>query len=847
MPSSPHPEYRFGAFRLLPAQRQLFEGGVPVKLGGRSFDMLLTLVEQHERAISKRELMDKVWPNRIVEENNLHVQVALLRKVLGAGAITTIPGRGYRFVLPLGAEPAAAEQVAGTATVPSRSPVSAHKSNLPEELGLLCGREQDVEAIRALLAQHRLVSIVGAGGIGKTRLAQTVAHGYRDTFPDGVWMVEFAGVTDRELVSAHLAGALAIPYGANKTPSDAIVAALAPQVALLVFDNCEHLLESVATIVEAIAQAAASIRVLVTSQEPLKTTEEHVYRLNTLAVPAAETSAADASTYGAIALFVARAEALDPRFRLTADNAAAVIEVCRRLDGIPLALELAAARLPLLGVEGLRARLDERFHVLTGGARYVLRRHQTLRAAFDFSHGLLSETERTVFRRAGVFVSSFAIDAAQAVCADAALDRWQVLDALGGLVDKSMVVAEGGRTPRLHLLETARAYALEKLADGGETAQLLERHAHAVASQIANTYHDYVHVAEAEWLARYEPELDNLRAALGWAFAHDSELAVALIGDSLKLWQELGLGPEALRHCEQAVAMLRPDTPPRAAGRLWYALAMLVANTWTARSTEAARRAVALLRDSEDNLVLVFALARLAGSRSTPTQEQRDALAELERLQQASWPPLLHAVVRYANAVVHRWEGRYAEARREFEESRALYLQGGAHIRAARCLLNVAGAAVLAGCADAALVASRQAADELAGAHDPFWHLEALAGIFTALLVKEDAAAAHDPFVRAVPLILRYDLGFHFGHRAALLASLEGHAEQAALLIGYGDAGKEARGHHVLEPLEITIRQRVIEYLRSQVPDWSRVERWMREGAALSDRDAYAHLIGASA
>ena len=433
MLSSPHAEYCFGAFRLLPAQRQLFEGGVPVKLGGRSFDMLLTLVEQHERAISKRELMDKVWPKVIVEENNLHVQVALLRKVLGAGAITTIPGRGYRFVLPLGPEPAAAEQVAGTATVPSRSPVTAHKTNLPEELGLLCGREQDVEAIRALLAQHRLVSIVGAGGIGKTRLAQTVAHGYRDTFPDGVWMVEFAGVTERELVSAHLAGALAIPYGANKTPSDAIIAALAPQAALLVLDNCEHLLESVATIVEAIAKAAASIRVLVTSQEPLKTTEEHVYRLNTLTVPAAETSAVDALTYGAIALFVARAEALDPRFQLTADNAAGVIEVCRRLDGIPLALELAAARLPLLGVEGLRARLDERFHVLSGGARYVLRRHQTLRAAFDFSHGLLSETERTVFRRAGVFVGSFAIDAAQDVCADAALDRWQVLDALGDL------------------------------------------------------------------------------------------------------------------------------------------------------------------------------------------------------------------------------------------------------------------------------------------------------------------------------------------------------------------------------------------------------------------------------
>ena len=481
---------------------------------------------------------------------------------------------------------------------------------------MLYGREQDVAAVRALLAQHRLVSIVGAGGIGKTRLAQTVAHGYRDTFPDGVWVVEFAGITDAELVPAHLAGALGSHTARTRRHPRQSSRALAPQIALLVFDNCEHLLESVSTIVEAITQAAASVRVLVTSQEPLKTTEEHVYRLGTLAVPAAETSAADVSAYGAVALFVARASALDPRFRLTADNAAAVTESVAAWTAFRSRSNWLRPGVSLLNIEGLRARLDERFRLLTGGARFRAC-EGTRRCAprSTSAMGCCPRPSAPCSDGSGVFVGSFAIDAAQ--------------DGLFRRCTRSLASARRPRrtrrqiddrcrrrtgTPRLRVLETARAYALEKLADGGETTQALERHACAVAAQIANTYHDYVHIAEAEWLARYEPEIDNLRAALTWAFAHDSALAIALIGDTLKLWQELGLIPEGLGHCEQALACLGP--PPQAvpAGRLWYAVAMLVANTWVARSAEAARRAIPLLAGSGDTLVLAFALARLAGS-----------------------------------------------------------------------------------------------------------------------------------------------------------------------------------------------------------------------------------------
>ena len=248
-------------------------------------------------------------------------------------------------------------------------------------------------------------------------------------------------------------------------------------------DNCEHLTDSVAEFIESVRAAAPQVRFLITSQETLKTAEEHIYRVGGLAVPA-DDGAATALHAGAIELFVARAQGADPNFALTPAHTPAVIEICRRLDGIPLAIELAAARLPLLGVEGLRTRLDERFNVLTAGSRVVLRRHQTLRATLEWSHGLLTPDEKTVFRRLGVFAGSFTLEAAQHVASDDRIDVWAALDHLGALVDKSLVLAEGDPVPRYRLLETTRAYALERLAEAGETERVLRRHAEALLAML---------------------------------------------------------------------------------------------------------------------------------------------------------------------------------------------------------------------------------------------------------------------------------------------------------------------------------------------------------------------------
>ncbi len=270
----------------------------------------------------------------------------------------------------------------------------------------------------------------------------------------------------------------------ERSHTETMAAVLAPLRLLLVLDNCEHVTDEVAAFVEAACAAAPGVRVLATSQETLKVADEHVYRLGVLPLPQGD-APGEAMRAGAVELFAARAQAVAPHFVLGPDNVDAIVEICRRLDGIPLAIELAAARVPLLGVEGLRSRLDERFNVLTAGARAVLRRHQTLRATLEWSHGLLTADEQRVFRRLGVFAGSFTLEAAQHVARDAQIDGWAALDHLGALVDKSLVLAEGDPVPRYRLLETTRAYALERLGEAGETEATLRLHAEALLATAA--------------------------------------------------------------------------------------------------------------------------------------------------------------------------------------------------------------------------------------------------------------------------------------------------------------------------------------------------------------------------
>ena len=657
---------RFGRAEVRPSERQLLVDGRPVSLGARAFDVLLALVERRDRIVAKNELLDSVWPGLVVEENNLQVQISSLRKALGPQAIATIPGRGYRFTAALDFE--AVSQPDTTAPRATSAPeatdtYAAPLSNLPAELPPLYGRAEDLLALGALIELHKLVTVVGAGGIGKTALAQALAHRLRGSLDDGVWLVELAPVADVSIVATTVAGVLRVELGAE-AQIVTLAKALSASRMLIVLDNCEHLLNAVAELAAALHRAAPNVRLLATSQEPLRVAQEHVYRLGALALPA-EAGVESARQAGAVALFEARARAADPRFALTEHNIAAVVDICRHLDGIALAIELAAARLPLLGVDGLRARLDERFSVLKGGPRLALKRHQTLRAALDWSHGLLMQDEQTVFRRLGVFAGSFSLESAQRVTADDRIDRWAMLDHLGALVDKSLVVAEMGEAPRYRLLESSRAFAMEKVQQADETDAVRRSHAEAVLAVFEGSLEEeYVLPTQAR-LERYLPELDNARAALDWSAgaSGDAQLQIALTGAIAWIWVSAGLRPEGMRRTRAAMARIAPSTAPHWVARLLGSWSRLAHPEIGPEELAADARAVELYRTLGDRRALFTALCfqGRAQANRRRAQEAEVALHEAEQIFDSTWPPALRIPLLIARSQLFSGQGRFED------------------------------------------------------------------------------------------------------------------------------------------------------------------------------------------
>lgn len=559
--------YLFAPYRLLPRQRLLLTtGDEPVKLGGRAFDMLLALVERRDRTVGKHELIDLVWPNLVVEENNLQVQMVALRKLLGHAAIATVPGRGYRFTLPVVEEGAAPLDpvAAAVAGMPGTTP---WKTNLTGGLPRLVGRDADVRALLDLLDRHALVTISGAGGIGKTQLARAAAAHRLAQHPDGVWWVDLSALDDPARVDEAVANVAARGGGADAV--SALWSALPAQAPLLVLDNAEHLLPGVVAFATRLRNEAPRARLLVTSQEVLRVADEQVFRLEPLALPDGDDPAAiDASA--AVALFTARAQAASRHFVLDAGNRALVADICRRLDGIPLALELAAARVELLGVEGVRDKLDQRLQVLTAGRRQLPRRQQTLRAALEWSHHLLSPAEQAVLRRLSVFAGGFGLAHAQQVASDepgieSCIDAWEVLEHLGALVDKSLVVAEGDAAPRYRLLESTRLFGLERLIESHEAAAVRTRHRDCFV-ELAESAREQMLVADPRGLARLDQERENLFVALAWRPPGEAaEAALRLVAALRYYWTSRGLLARGLEVTQAALrhAQAQPPSPAK--------------------------------------------------------------------------------------------------------------------------------------------------------------------------------------------------------------------------------------------------------------------------------------------
>jgi len=486
-------------------------------------------------------------------------------------------------------------------------------NNLPMQVTSFRGREHDLDEVKKVLAEHRLLSLVGAGGIGKTRLAMQVGADVLEQFPDGVWIADLASITDPELVSSVVAKVLGMSQVEGRRVDESIPQWLKRKTLLLILDNCEHLLETVAILADAIHRNCPKVRILATSRQALGIDGEEVWRLASLAVPQeiADISPATSIQFGAVVLFVDRATSVDKSFHLTDDNAPIVAEICRRLDGIPLAIELAAALVKVLSIPNLAQRLNDRFKILTGGSRTALPRQKTLTALIDWSYDLLTPQEQTLFTRAAIFAGGFSLDAATAVCAGEGIDEIVILDLLSSLTDKSLVVADtGGEQERYRLLESTRAYALEKLAAAGDRERLACRHGEYFRDLAREADKRHGTSSTLALLAGVELELDNYRATLEWALTdrHDVALGGSVAGALDRLWSSGGLTVEGRYWINRAQAGLNESEHPQVVARLWRALAVLSSGK---PKHDCAERALALYESVGDGHGAAVALLEL--------------------------------------------------------------------------------------------------------------------------------------------------------------------------------------------------------------------------------------------
>ncbi|MDR6381044.1 ATP-binding protein [Paraburkholderia caribensis] len=509
--------------------REIRQHGRPVRIGARAFDILEVLYRADGGIVSKDAIMDAVWPGSIVEENRLQVHIAALRKLFGADRelIKTVPGRGYLLV---------SENRHARAPERQGGPL-ANGGGLPACAATLFGRQGEIAQIVERLGHACVVTLVGAGGIGKTCLAVHVARAMResggDRFSEPVCFVELAKASTRDTVLKALAGALRIDASDEYLTQESLADVIAAAPCVLVLDNAEHVIDAVASLVEALAARNPALRMLVTSREPLHIWAESVVRVEPLAVPASDATTDAILAHSAVELFLSRAKSVAPECGADENAIRLVGEICRRLEGLPLAIELAAARVATLGVEGVASRLDDRLNLLTGGLRSALPRHQTLRATFDWSYALLDTTSRMLFRRLGFFAGAFTFDAVCTVATEPDMPIASVISSLSELAAKSLLSVEFcGAIAQYRLTESTRAYAMEKLRDEGELQRIATRHMHYLQDRIE---HGKVSVGgAAPGLAGVEPRLalDDARAAFEWAFSPGGNpaLGVALAG-----------------------------------------------------------------------------------------------------------------------------------------------------------------------------------------------------------------------------------------------------------------------------------------------------------------------------
>jgi predicted ATPase/DNA-binding winged helix-turn-helix (wHTH) protein len=714
----------FGPFELNIAERTLRRAGEEIPLGARAFDILVALVDRPGEVVGKNALIASAWPDVTVEEGSLRVHLSALRKALsdgqfGSSYIANVQGRGYSFVAPVVRQEAEGHKA---------RPV-ARSSSLPTAPGRMIGRDHVVRQIRTRLRTERLITIMGAGGIGKTTVALAVGHAALDDFSGAVVFVDLSVLRSKDQVVAAMASTmgLALPPG---DPEGALLEFLRSRRALLILDSCEHLIEQMAEIADRICRYAPDVCLLATSREALQVAGESVYRLQRLSCPPElpGQTVEEILSYPAARLFIERVGARGVDLVLRADDAVLVAEICRRLDGIPLALELAARRAATFGVRDTAARLASHVGLQTLTRRTANPRHQTLGATLDWSHDLLSEVERAVLRRVAIFIGSFTLEAALAVAEHEDAGRCDVVDAVGSLVEKSLIASRiDTHEASYRLLDTTRFYALEKLAASGEHDAIATRHAIYSAELLEANSADFFEVGIPKDTRRLKDYLGNARAAIEWSFGPGGsyELAIRLAAAAGPLFLAMSLLTECREWMAKAVDRLdvaRSDARREMIIQSALASCMMFTEGMTDESYSAWEKSRYLadsLKDAEHELVCLLVL--WAHQVRIPNYGEATRLADdCGDLAERTGDRGAIATANYMRGVTYHHTGRLSEAEahlelslaRDGEATRQALIKRFGYDRKADALSVLANLKWLRGCPDRARRLNRMAIAE---------------------------------------------------------------------------------------------------------------------------------------
>jgi predicted ATPase/DNA-binding winged helix-turn-helix (wHTH) protein len=806
----------FGSYKLNRRERELLGPDGPVELNARSFDILTACLERPGELISKAELLEAAWPGIAVEENTLQVHMSALRKILGSGYIATVHGRGYRYVGPLPREE----------DTPALPPGPG--GNLGRYQVECVAREAEKEAVANLLEHHRLVSVLGAGGVGKTTLALAAATGIAQRFQDGAWVIDLAAIADGALVESAVIQTMGIPFRANSRPLASILDRMRSQKSLLVLDNCEHVAAPVGRLARELLADTQHLRILTTSQVPLGIPAEHVFRLTPFALTGTDAMEGETPATRFLAYCLeSLGETVDP------EEIPVVARLCRRLDGVALALKMAAARAATLGIEAVDRQIEEQLAgVLVAGWDTSLPRHRSLSASLSWSHDLLSETDRRALRSLGVFQGSFTLEGFRAVPGGASDDS------LAELVRRSLIVRNVGDRYRYRLLETTRHFALGQLKASEDERLARTRHARFMDGLVAESISSWETMRDDAWLALYQPDLDNLRAALDWTRQQgDWPLHLSIAGHSYRLFIHTQLPTEGMGVCEEAMAH-EQGLEPGIGARLRLALAELARiHRADVRVREVLEPALATFAALGDRTRLAQALA-LKGITQLFGSDQvgaRETVAELDRLTTDMPANKLKARALVVIGMSNWFTGDRALARARFDAGLAMQSGLGNERGHFKSVMMIAEVLHQTGDNDGAIALVERTMPELRRRGTPqeigyqasnlatYWLSVGNAVAARPLLEEAAAALTHDDERNGYWCVIL---------SAGELAVMNGNLETGAMLLGFVDAcfATVDDGYQMTEQMQ---RRRMLARLEQGL-SLSDLDRLCRQGAALS-------------